>query len=867
MSLDTRSLSNQGSLTLVSGTLHGYDGATITNSGDLTLNSEANWWGPTLNASGGATPELINTSIGTIDKTIGGGTTGIQFAVDNEGVLDAQSGQLNLSGGGSPSTTGSWSAPVTGTSINFSAGNFTLGAGTQATGSVTVSGANVNVPDLHDPTGTVTINNGSLNITSPTTPSNTQGLTLSGGGDLAGVGELDVSGTLSWTGGTMSGSGSTVLGANASGTIDPGNPYGVATLDTRSLTNQGSLTLISGTLKGFNGATITNSGTLALNSEAGNWGPTLNAAGGATPQLINTNGGTIEKSTTGGGTTAIGFAVDNEGTVHAEAGQLSFVGGALPSTAVVASLANPDTYLLDDPTLCPTAPSPENGAWSTGETGNITFGYGCWTLDDSTALAGNIGITGATVQTGALAAPNVDLSVQGGYLDINTGFLDYAPAVIGNVQLDGSGTLSGPGEVDIPGELLWTGGSMSGSGATVISAGGSAQIERGTGAVQLYQRSLVNRGTINWSSGSIQADDDAVIWNANAFYANSDGGELDQDGTNPIVYNTGTISKNSGTATTTIDALLFNQSGASTTYSSGTLQTAGINTDGQPPSGPDTCGQVTNPAGVSAGWINLLNNQLEVVASRVGVGCSGTTAVGDSGTIYATENGSNTTTALASAGAGCSGSTCDVTLGAMLSPGQAGFATDGTQEIYQAEVDFSYPGDTIGPETVDSEPWTFPVNLVAVPTFLPGETWSAYEAELNSAGITTHPREITKSPYLDGPASDVLSVAPAPGTLIDPSDAVIVTTNPNTMPQVSDQVQSLANSLATQNPGITDANKYDVAQSCLDTANDATQVSPALGDPATLCKSLPIFIPGYDVNEAAEHDEQALFTNPEWLKL
>ena len=174
--------------------------------------------------------------------------------------------------------------------------------------------------------------------------------------------------------------------------------------------------------------------------------------------------------------------------------------------------------------------------------------------------------------------------------------------------------------------------------------------------------------------------------------------------------------------------------------------------------------------------------------------------------------------------------------------------------------------------------------VVPVPPPSAGETWSQYQTDLTNAGFTNVQRQILTSDTtdLDQPASAVTVVSPAPGTAIDTSRTVTVTTNPDTMPQPSQREIALANTLASQNTNVDATNKLDIARSCLeleDAGIPNTDTSGGSGDKSfTNCSSLPIFISGYDVREASQHDLEALgwlsspnnagqTVNPAWVEL
>src|ERR1700691_1840844 len=179
--------------------------------------------------------------------------------------------------------------------------------------------------------GSLAVSGGSLELAGSSEASSVASLTLSGG-LLTGAAELQVSGSFAWTGGTMSGSGSTVLGSSATGSIDPGSGAAVA-LTERTLSNHGDLTWSTGSVEGRDSAEIDNSGTLDANADASGgewWEHGLLKSDGSDVWLYNT--GTIKKSS-GSLFTQIQFQMDNEGAVEVKTGQIILTGGNHESTA------------------------------------------------------------------------------------------------------------------------------------------------------------------------------------------------------------------------------------------------------------------------------------------------------------------------------------------------------------------------------------------------------------------------------------------------------------------------------------------------------------------------------------------------------
>ena len=457
--LEQRTLSTRGSLTVSSGGVRGAQGATWRNSGTLTLNSQASYWGGAIiDTNDGARAQLVNT--GTLRKTDGTGTSRVTFGFDNEGAVEAQSGRLDFGGGGAPSTNGTWSASGgAGSSVDFTDGTFTLGAGTQADGALRVTGnANVNIPDLQLD-GDLTITNGTLNVTGSTV-SHADRLTQSGG-TLGGAGALALSDELTWTGGQMAGSGSTTLAATGTGAIDVGGDSGQVGLDHRTLSNAGTLTLANGAIRAWGGAVVRNSGTLNINSQATYWGGAIvDAYNGDTPVLVNTASGTIRK-TAGTGTTTLSIQTTSTGTVDADSGPIAFPAG------------------------------------------NRAAAFG-----DGTILRGTLLLNGAPVTVGQVDGDGAELRLSGGSLTTTGG--DTATA--GTLRQT-NGTVGGTGALKVIDQLQFDGGQMSGTGVTELAAGAEGTITPGNDAanVGIEQRELRVSGSLTHVNGTIRMGNGAQL--------------------------------------------------------------------------------------------------------------------------------------------------------------------------------------------------------------------------------------------------------------------------------------------------------------------------------------------------------------------
>jgi RHS repeat-associated protein len=332
--LNGRTLVNGGSLTFASGSLFGENGAQIVNDGSFALNSEAtNYTAASMVANGGAASAFVNN--GTLVKNAGSGAGAMQWLIDNEGsgTVASSSGSLTFSGGdlgalpsnqnpltgglGSTGEQGQWLGSGTGT-INFSGGNYWLGTGIRMTGQISLSGASVTAQSINAPSASLSISSNTLNVADVAATSTIGNVNLVGG-KLTGAGPVNVSGQFVWSGGMLSGAGTTTLEPSAVGSI---NPVGSVTLDARNLVNEGALTWSSGTLYGGNGAQLANLNTFTANSQTGSMAV---SGAGAPPLLYNAPDALIQK-TAGTGTTEIDWVKALAGQVNQGTGTIHFGG-------------------------------------------------------------------------------------------------------------------------------------------------------------------------------------------------------------------------------------------------------------------------------------------------------------------------------------------------------------------------------------------------------------------------------------------------------------------------------------------------------------------------------------------------------------
>ena len=421
--------------------------ATIENAGTFNAN------GGVLFDNGGG--ELIhNAATGTFSKSAGPATLTVRVPFDNDGTVEAAAGTLSFNGGDAGSTTGDFNGSGADGLVRFTAGTYTLETGVSLSGRIEL-------------TNTATLNvSGTVPITSGAT------FTQSGFGTIGGTGTLTVSGGFNWSGGTQTDAGTTVIASGATLSID-------TAADNVFLSGGRTLQIDSGATASWSGqfgiglagaATIENAGTFNANG-----GDSVFDNGGG--ELIhNAATGTFSKSA-GPATLTVRVPFDNDGTVEAAAGTLSFNGGDAGSTT-----------------------GDFNGS---GADGLVRFTAGTYTLETSVSLSGRIELTNT-------ATLNVS-----GTVPITSG---------ATFTQSGFGTIGGTGTLTVSGGFDWSGGTQTDAGTTVIASGATLSIDTDADNVFLSGgRTLqIDSGaTASWSGQfGIGLAGAATIENAGTFNAN-----------------------------------------------------------------------------------------------------------------------------------------------------------------------------------------------------------------------------------------------------------------------------------------------------------------------------------------------------------
>jgi hypothetical protein len=421
-------LTNFGTVTWISGTIRGGAGGTLLeNHGLWDARSDA-----TINSDYGGN-SVVFRNTGTFVKSAGVSASGTVFnpgvALQNSGLVDAESGVVVLAGTGSGG--GEFRAGLAGT-INYSS-SFTLGSDASLTG-----------------VGTNLFSSGSFSVSAVISPSNH---VLLQGGQLASAG-FTLAGSVQWTG-TLIRNATVTLATNALLTIEGAGPHDMP--DT-TLTNLGLVQWTGGAIRGgYNGSMIVNRGTWeALTDDV------MNDDYGYNSMVFN-NLGTLRKAggTGPGGTTFTGGVVlNNSGGIDVVTGNLNINGGGTSSGTV---FAEPATTIDFGNSYTHQAGSLLDGP------GTNIFSAGVYTLNGTIGPTNNIVFAG-----GQLAGTNV---VFAGVVQWLGGFWRNATVTIAsNATLE----LSNASNYDLPdsavtnyGTVRWLAGTIRGGyNGTVVENDG-----------------------------------------------------------------------------------------------------------------------------------------------------------------------------------------------------------------------------------------------------------------------------------------------------------------------------------------------------------------------------------------------------------
>jgi RHS repeat-associated protein len=393
--------------------------------------------------------------------------------------------------------TNTWTGAAEGTwqaAANWSAGHAPSSSDIACIGSgktVNVT-AGTNQAAIVQGEGSLTIKESTLELFGTSEPSAIKNLTVKYNAVLTGPGTINVSSSFAWTNeSTMSGTGATVLGAKATGSVTTGG--GWARLKERRLVNEGTFAMNEGVMLLTEKSEILNKGTFTVNHE----GTFDIFAEGTTPKFVNS--GLLQK-TSGAGETELTVNFENQGEVNAKSGTLLF----------------------------------------SGKTGALAGG---------SVLKGSIRLYKTSFTTDSFTGKEATLTMREATLSANVG----SGSTIGNLVMDYQAVVSGAGSLEITKALTWKSEStMSGTGTTVIGSLATAGIT--TYSAKLATRTLRNEGILNFegTEGRLDASESAVIENNATINANAIGAYARFPGIyttagSALLINHGTILKSTGT--------------------------------------------------------------------------------------------------------------------------------------------------------------------------------------------------------------------------------------------------------------------------------------------------------------------------------
>jgi hypothetical protein len=454
-------------------------------------------------------------------------------------------------------------------------------------------------------TGTATFA-ATLNLTGTLTLNGASSMTTlaQSNGTLTNNSTLSVSGLLTWSGGTLGGTGTT----NANGGMAlSGEPF----LNGPTLNNAGVATWSGSAFLIQNGAVLNNLSGATWNHQNDSL---IQYEGGTVP--IFNNAGTFEKtggtSTSGGGVSnAVTF--NNTGTVTDSSGILSVsnVGVCSGTCAGSWSVVSGATLELGGGVTAAAMSGPISGA------GTVVFATG------TVNYTGKYDVTGGTQATSGTVNFNAPATVTSvGPINVSNGTMNFVTGkTITTTSLTQSaGTLEGTDTLTVTGVTTWSGGTWSGTGITNAEGGMTL-----TGEPFLSGRTVNNVKTATWNGSAFLMENGAVFNNrAGAVWNHENDSNIQfEGGSTPVFNNAGTFEKTGGTTSSgggfssitvnnsgTVIAksgilmlgTLFTQTGGSTLLEGGNIVTSGTSTmtvNGGSVFGAGTItGGLTNTSGV-----------------------------------------------------------------------------------------------------------------------------------------------------------------------------------------------------------------------------------------------------------------------------
>ena len=339
-------------------------------------------------------------------------------------------------------------------------------------------------------------------------------------GNLTGIGQLKINGTLNWSSGSMTGSGTTLISSGGALNI---SGAGLKQIMTRSIINSGTIT--------WTGAGSIDAAFTTFQNAASGIFDMQSDAGFTSFAYMFLNSGTLKKSA-GAGTSSFQATLKNFGTVVASSGTLALNG---------------------------LAGSSADGTFQAATGATLAFAAGTQTLSASSSVSGSgtVLFSGADVQVLGAYTVSGTTAITGGSVSFG------APATTAALEVSG-GTLQGLGTLTVTGSCQWTGGAMAEAGVTAIASPATLTIS-GSEIKTLSARTIQNAGSAIWSgTGDVEASDGAIILNlAGATFdiQNDRTIHSDSGSATPTFRNAGVTKKTTALSLTSSIATFFDNSG------------------------------------------------------------------------------------------------------------------------------------------------------------------------------------------------------------------------------------------------------------------------------------------------------------------
>ena len=549
-----RVIETAGTTTWTGGSVRPGSGVVIRNSGTWDVQGDTSFV-----FLGGFPAQFANQAGATLKKSAGAGTFTSAIPFTNAGTVSALSGTINLAGGGSGA--GTYSAGP-GAALAFGSGTYTLLAGSTldapsvsvATGGILDVFGTYTVTTTTTAAGTarfnaaanlvslgsnLSIGNGTFDLNSGEAVNLTSLSLTASGATLRGSDTVSVTNQIVWTAGSMTGSGTT--NANAGIAF---SSAGVKDITTgRMINTAGTTTWSGGQVRPGSGSVIRNSGTWEVQDDT-----SFAFLGGAPVQFINQSGATFRK-TGGPGTLGVSIPFTNAGAVTVESGTIGFTGGGsgtgtYSGTAGTTLAFGPVSYTLasgstvDVPTV-------------SVATAAILDVFGTYTASTTTSVSGTARFNPAAT----LVSLGAGLTLSTGILELNSG----EPVSLTTLALTGSGaTLRGSDVVTVSNPIVWTAGSMTGTGTTNANAGFAFS---GSSVKDIPGPRVINTaGTTTWSGGPVRPGSGAVIRNSGVWDVQGDTSMVFLGGARPLFANENgaTFKKSAGAGPLRVEAAFTN---------------------------------------------------------------------------------------------------------------------------------------------------------------------------------------------------------------------------------------------------------------------------------------------------------------------